>query len=42
MLKFKNSTTGFKTLYVLHAEQVHVKFPFYFNSSLNSCRNLHF
>ena len=41
MLKFKNSTTGNQTPYTLHVEQGHGKFLFCFNSSLNSCRNLH-
>ena len=34
MLKFKNSTSGNKIPYVLHAEQVHDKFLLCFNSSL--------
>ena len=42
MLKFKNSTTGKQTPYALHAGQAHGKFPLCFNSSLNSCGNLHF
>ena len=41
MLKCKNSSTGNKTPYALHAEQVHGKFPLYINSSLNFCRDLH-
>ena len=31
-----------KTFYVLHAEQVHGKFLLCFNSSLNSCKKLHY
>ena len=30
-----------KTPYALHTEHMHGKFPFYFKSSLNSCRDLH-
>ena len=41
MLKFKNSTTGNHTPYTLYAEQGHSKFLLCFNSSLNSCRDLH-
>ena len=40
MLKFKNSTKGNNAPYPLHADQVHGKFSFCFNSSLNYCRNL--
>ena len=32
MLKFKNSTTGNKTPYDLHVEQVHGKFSYCFNA----------
>ena len=48
MLKLKNlkiALQAIRTPYALQAEQMHVKFPHCFNSSLlkqSSCRNLHF
>ena len=42
MLKFKNNTIGNENSLCLNAEQVHGKIPICFNSSLNSCRDLHF
>ena len=42
MLKLKKiALLATKTPNALYAEQMHGKFPLFFNSSLNSCRDLH-